>query len=168
MESLILLRRWTRKLRWAAGLAALVAACTVVKPERVPIPTALEVSGAGPLQVTLHDMRQRPLRPDEVSSPVLRGSRWDFRLRIANPSSIGVAVARLRQAVIDDTGDRRVEEGPFPLQVAAGGSTEAIFSATIATSRPADDPVQGIDELTFAGTLEGGNPLSFVVRVPLR
>ena len=134
----------------------------MVKPARV------EVEGASPLIVTVTGMEKRPLRPEELDSPVKGGFLWDYRVKIENPTDTGVRLDHLGLNVKNRWGETWPGDQPLNLRIEGGSEAEVSVQARLASSDPSIEPgVTGLEILTFLGERDDGGPVSFTVRVPL-
>ncbi len=140
-------------------------------PRRVPSlvkPTQVEVEGAKPLIIKVTQMQKRDLRPGELAAPVKAGFLWEYRVRVINPSDVGVSLDRLHLNVQNLWGESWPGDQPLNLRVEGWGEEEVSVQARLATSDPQDQAsLTGIETLTFLGRGDDGRPMSFTVRVPL-
>lgn len=163
-----------RQPKWKLlGVALLVAVFSIRcgAPRRVPSvekPTEVEVEGAGPLVVRVTDVWKRPLRPDELAPTDTIGFLWEYKVRIANQSNLGVSLNRMRLNVQNLWGRSFPGDQPLNLRIESWGEEQVSVEARLGSSDPDSlETFTGVETLTFLGRREDGEPISFTVRVPL-
>ncbi len=155
------------------GLALLVALPTLrcAAPREAPTvekPRVVEVEGASPLTVKVTELEKRRLTAEELTVQMRDGFRWEFRVKIANPSDMGVSLDRLRLTVQNLWGRSWPGDQPLKLKIERGGEAEVSVHARLASSDPNDlASLTGVQTLTFLGRRDDGKSMSITVRVPL-
>lgn len=131
-------------------------------------PPDIQVEGAAPLVVRVSDVWKRPLRPEELSPTDKAGFLWEYKVTIANQSSVGVNLDRLRLNVQNLWENSWPGDQPMNLRVPPGGEQRVSVDARLGSSDPGDPAsLTGVEILTFVGRRDDGEPVSFTVRVPL-
>lgn len=139
--------------------------------KRVPSlvkPSDVEVEGAEPLKVTVTDVWKRPLRPEELEPTDKAGYLWEFNVKIANQSNVGVTLELLRLNVQNLWGNGWRKDKPLNLSVRGGAEAEVSVKGRLGSSDPNALPgLTGVETLTLLGRFDDGEPINFTVRVPL-
>jgi hypothetical protein len=131
-------------------------------------PAEIEVEGAGPLVVAVTGMRKRPLMSRELGPPATGGFLWEYRVKIANPTDIGITLVRLRITVQNLEGKSWPGDQPLNVRVEAEGEQQVSLEARLASWDPQSKPgVTGVQTSTFLGHHDDGQPITLTVRVPL-
>lgn len=150
-------------------IAWLVPACRDYRMQEVaPLPPRVEVEGPEFLRVAVVDMAKRPLAASELPVFHRAGFRWDYAVRFTNTGATGVRLEELENRLRSLTGVTATETISLPSRVEPGGTTPITVRAVLSSSdqRQRGD-VQGVQELTFRGRDDNGQPVRVVVRVPL-
>lgn len=156
-----------------AGLALFIAflGLRCAGPTKIPSvakPAQVEVEGEGPLLVKVTDVWKRALRPEELTPPTKAGFIWDYKVRIANRSSTGISLDRLRLTVQNLWGQSWPGDQPLNVKVRVGDEEQISVHGRLASTDPNDlASLTGVETLTFLGRRDDGNPITFTVRVPL-
>lgn len=128
----------------------------------------VEVENAAPLTVRVTDVWKRPLRSEELKPTDKAGFLWQYKVRIANPSGVGINLDRLRLNVQNLWGSSWPGDQPLNLRIKGGGEEQISVSARLGSSDPEDlASLTGFETLTFLGQRDDGKAISFTVRVPL-
>jgi hypothetical protein len=155
------------------GLALFVALLSVRcgAPKRVPPDvksTNVEVEGAEPLMVKVTDVWKRPLRPEELNPTDTTGFLWQYQIKIANQSGMGVNLQRLHLDVRNLRGATWPKDQVLNLRVEGWSEGEVSVEGRLGASDPgALASLTGFETLTFSGQRDDGEPISFTVQVPL-
>jgi hypothetical protein len=150
-------------------VSVLFAACRDYRVQEVaPLPTRIEVEGPTGLTAVVADMQKRPLEQKELPALHRAGFRWDYTVRVTNTGSSGVRLEQVDNRLRSLTGVTATETSTLPSRVEAGGTTPISVRAALSSTDPMQrGELQGVQELTFRGRDDAGQPVRLVVRVPL-
>ncbi len=148
----------------------LVGGCRDYREQEVaPLPPRVEVEGPEYLRVQVADMAKQPMAASELPAMQRAGVRWEYTVQFTNSGSTGVRLDEVQDQVRSLTGVATTNTTKLPpSRVEPGGTTPITVRAALSSSdlqQKAD--LQGVQELTFQGKDDGGNPVRVVVRVPL-
>jgi hypothetical protein len=136
--------------------------------EVAPLPARVEVEGPQELRAVVTDMKKRPLAASELAQFNSAGYRWDYTVRFTSTAPSGVRLEQVENRVKSLTGTTTLESTQLPSRVESGGTTPITVHAVLSSSNPGQrGALQGVQELTFRGRDDGGQPVQVVVRVPL-
>jgi hypothetical protein len=144
------------------------ASCGYRVWERPKLPVRVEVENPGHLQVAVVNVSRRPLAPSELPKPDLTGIRWEYAVQFTDTAGIGVQFREVQATVRSLTGFTATRNIPLASRVERRGSTPISIDAYLMTSNPEERAnLTGVQELTFLGQDDGGQPVRVIVRVPL-
>jgi hypothetical protein len=137
--------------------------------EVAPLPTRVEVEGPEQLRAVVTDMKKRPLAGSELAQFHRAGVRWDYTVRFTSTAQSGVLLEQVENRLKSLTGATALQTVQLPpSRVEPGGTTPITVHAELSSSNPSQrGELQGVQELTFRGRDDAGQPVRVVVRVPL-
>ena len=144
------------------------ASCASRPTVEAKLPLGIQVENPGHLRVAVVGATKRPLAAAELRPFERAGSRWDYSVQFTDTAGVGVQFLMVEATVRSLAGTTATTVTRLPSRVEPMGTTPIQIHAVLSSSNP-DEPenLTGVEELSFLGTDDRGDPVRVIVRVPL-